>query len=67
MDALLLDCDSRLTEERKSTVEIRPRYANLHEIMTEAFREYKKDVESRAFPSQEHTFTISEDVLDKLY
>ena len=31
MDALLLDCDSRLTEERKSTVEIRPRYANLHE------------------------------------
>lgn len=42
-------------------------YANLHEIMTEAFRHYKKDVETRTFPSQEHTFTISEDVLDKLY
>ncbi|MDD6200452.1 MAG: helix-turn-helix domain-containing protein, partial [Firmicutes bacterium] len=31
MDALLLDCDSRLAEERKTSVEIRPKYANLHE------------------------------------
>lgn len=31
MDALLLDCDSRLAEERKSIVEIRPKYSSLHE------------------------------------
>lgn len=43
------------------------KYANLHEVMLDAFRQYKADVESRAFPAKEHTYGVSEEVLDKLY
>ena len=42
------------------------RYANLHDTMLEAFKQYKADVESRAFPAQEHTFAISEEVMNSL-
>jgi len=43
------------------------RYANLHDTMLEAFRQYKSDVENRVFPSEEHIFSISEEVMDQLY
>jgi 3-methyl-2-oxobutanoate hydroxymethyltransferase len=43
------------------------KYANLHDTMLEAFRQYKADCESQAFPAAEHTFAINEDVLDRLY
>ena len=32
-----------------------------------ALQTYKKEVESGAFPSEEYTFAISEEVLQKLY
>ena len=41
-------------------------YANLHETMLEAFKQYKADVESRAFPAAEHTFAISEEIMKDL-
>lgn len=43
------------------------KYANIHDIMINAFRQYKEDVETQAFPAQEHTFGVSDDVLEKLY
>ncbi len=43
------------------------KYANLHDIMLEAFHHYKEECESGAFPAKEHTFSINEDVLEKLY
>lgn len=43
------------------------KYTNLHNIMTDAFRQYKSDVESRSFPDQAHSFKIDEDVIEKLY
>lgn len=43
------------------------RYANVGEMMTNAFRAYADDVKSGAFPGKEHTFAISDDVLEKLY
>lgn len=43
------------------------RYANVHDIMLKAFAQYKEEVEAQTFPSQEHTFAISDDVLEKLY
>lgn len=42
-------------------------YANLHATMLEAFKAYKVECESQAFPGKEHTFAIGEDVLEKLY
>ena len=43
------------------------KYANVGEIMKEAFVSYSQEVRDSVFPSQEHTFKISEDVIDKLY
>jgi 3-methyl-2-oxobutanoate hydroxymethyltransferase len=43
------------------------RFADLHPLIVEALHNYKAEVESGAFPSEEYTFAISEDVLKKLY
>lgn len=42
-------------------------YANVGEMMTQAFRDYIADVQEGSFPAPEHTFAISEDVIKKLY
>lgn len=43
------------------------RYANVGEIMREAFANYAAEVASGAFPTEEHTYKIKDDVLEKLY
>lgn len=42
-------------------------YADIGSQMKEAFSKYSEEVKSGAFPSEEHTFSISDDVLKKLY
>ena len=43
------------------------KYANIGDMMKKAFEEYNKEVKNGSFPSQEHTFKISDDVIEKLY
>ena len=43
------------------------KYANVGEMMTQAFRDYIADVQEGSFPAPEYTFAISEDVIKKLY
>lgn len=43
------------------------KYSNLNEIITNATRNYINDVKIGDFPSKEHTFSIEESVLQKLY
>lgn len=43
------------------------KYANVGEMMTQAFLDYIADVQEGSFPAPEHTFAISEDVIKKLY
>ena len=43
------------------------KYANVGEMMTQAFRDYIADVQEGSFPAPEHIFAISEDVIKKLY
>lgn len=43
------------------------RYAELGEIMKDAFRSYIKEVGSGAFPSEEHEYKIDDDIIEKLY
>lgn len=43
------------------------RYANLGEIMTEAFKQYDEEVKNSSFPSAEHTYKIDDEVIEKLY
>ena len=42
-------------------------YANIGDVMREAFMEYSREVKEGTFPAQEHTFAISDDVISKLY
>lgn len=43
------------------------RYANIGEMMTEAFRKYDEEVKSTAFPAEEHTYKIDDEIIEKLY
>lgn len=43
------------------------KFADVGEKMTEAFREYIKEVQDGTFPGPEHGFKISEEVITKLY
>ena len=42
-------------------------FASVGEIMKQAFADYIAETKAGAFPAQEHTFAISDDVLGKLY
>lgn len=43
------------------------KYVDLQPLIVEALKAYKKEVEEGSFPGSEHGFTISDDVIDKLY
>lgn len=43
------------------------KYVNLHESIASALKQYKDEVEGRSFPGSEHSFSMSEEVLNKLY
>ena len=42
------------------------KYADVHSVMLEAFRQYKADVEQRAFPAPDQTYAFDEEIMDKL-
>ena len=42
-------------------------FANVGDIMKAAFTEYSKEVKAGEFPAEEHTFAISDEVIEKLY
>lgn len=43
------------------------RYANIGELMKEAFASYKQEVAEGAFPQEEHQYKIDDDIIEKLY
>lgn len=43
------------------------RFAETGSIMIEAFKKYNEDVKSGAYPKEEHTYAIDDDVIEKLY
>ena len=43
------------------------RFANVGEIMKQAFADYSAEVKAGTFPAQEHTYAISDEVIEKLY
>lgn len=42
-------------------------YANIGEMMQDGIKQYINEVKNEVFPESKHTFTISDDVLEKLY
>jgi 3-methyl-2-oxobutanoate hydroxymethyltransferase len=43
------------------------KYANVYSIIEEALAQYRDDVVNGEFPAKEHSFTIKDDVLERLY
>ena len=43
------------------------RFANVGEVMQQAFKDYVTEVQAGTFPAEEHTYKISQDVIEKLY
>lgn len=43
------------------------KFANVGEVMKEAFRAYKEEVAEGSFPAVEHTYTIDDEIIEKLY
>ena len=43
------------------------RFANVGEIMTQAFKDYDAAVKDGSFPQEQHTYEIDDDVIEKLY
>ena len=41
-------------------------YARIRPVIIDALKEYKKDVEETAFPAAEHSFTMPDEVLERL-
>ena len=42
-------------------------FANVGEVMKNAFKEYIEDVQNGNFPAEEHTYKIDDDIIEKLY
>lgn len=42
-------------------------YAQVGNVMKDAFRQYIAEIKSGAFPSEEHTFKIDDDIIENLY
>lgn len=43
------------------------RFANTGEVMTDAFKAYIDEVKAAAYPTEEHTYAIDDEVIEKLY
>lgn len=42
------------------------KFANVGEVMTDAFKSYSDEVKTGQFPTEEHSFKIDDDVIDKI-
>ena len=42
-------------------------FANVGEVMKNAFKEYIEEVQNGNFPAEEHTYKIEDDIIEKLY
>lgn len=42
-------------------------FANVGEIMTQAFKQYDEEVKNGTFPAEEHTYKMEDGIIEKLY
>lgn len=42
-------------------------YANIGEVMKEAYRNYHREINEGIFPAEEHTYKIDDSIIEKLY
>ncbi len=63
-DAQVLVYQDMLGYSADKTAKFVKKYANLHDVIVDAFKQYKNEVSNGAFPSEEHTYKISDEDLE---
>ena len=66
-DGQVLVCNDLLGLNTEFTPKFVKKYRNLQQEIFTATQEYINDVQTRTFPATEHTFSMQDDVLEKLY
>lgn len=66
-DGQVLVCNDLLGVSAGFCPKFVKKYADLHGTVIGAVRDYIRDVKTREFPAQEHTFKIDDEILDRLY
>lgn len=66
-DGQVLVCQDLLGMFSDFTPKFVKRYADVGEVMKEAFRSYIKEVSNGTFPSEEHEYKMDDDIIEKLY
>lgn len=66
-DGQVLVCNDLLGLNAEFTPKFVKKYRNLQQEIFTATQEYINDVQTRTFPATEHTFSMQDDVLEKLY
>ena len=66
-DGQVLVCNDLLGLNAEFTPKFVKKYRNLQQEIFTATQEYINDVQTRTFPATDHTFSMQDDVLEKLY
>ncbi|WP_019879424.1 3-methyl-2-oxobutanoate hydroxymethyltransferase [Succinispira mobilis] len=66
-DGQVLVCNDLLGLNTEFTPKFVKKYRNLQQEIFTATQEYINDVQTRTFPATEHTFSMQDEVLEKLY
>ena len=65
--AITLECVPAALAKLITSQTFVKKYADLHSVMLEAFKQYKQECEERTFPAAGQTYAISEDVMQALF
>lgn len=66
-DGQVLVCNDLLGTTDGYTAKFVKKYADVHTVTVNAFKEYCAEVKARSFPDEAHSFKIDDSVLEKLY
>ena len=63
-DGQLMICGDMLGQFQAFTPKFVKKYANISETITNAFKEFVKDVKEEKFPTEEHVYRVADDIKD---
>lgn len=66
-DGQVLVCNDLLGTTDGYTAKFVKKYADVHTITVNAFKQYCEEVKARSFPDEAHSFKIDDSVMEKLY
>lgn len=65
-DAQVLVCHDMLGYTADKAAKFVKRFANLHDVIVDAFKEYKNEVKEKSYPEEKHTYKIDDNDLESV-